>query len=362
VVTLLERRAAALGARDVRAYAATGTGIQRRRDRRIANRARRLPLRGVTLRASAVTVAGETARARVALSYRLRGVPGTFATSRQLLLRRRGERWLVAADRGSRERAPWEVADSRLRARGSVRALVPARLETPGLLQAVQRSRARVARALPVPARLLVVVARDASAARRLTSRIRGVQRLTAIADLDVRHSSPEGRVQAVLSRRLVLVWSRFSRLDARARARVLAHELTHLALAEQTSARTPAWLLEGIALWNSGDDRRAQAARVLRDPGALPGLTRAGRRRALSLEALGRPDAIARLSGLPQAVAYAYSSAVAHDLVRRHGRARLLRLYAEFNGEAASADTILRRVLGRSLREVERDVRASLS
>lgn len=361
VAALLARRAAALAARDPRAYAATASGAQRRRDRRAATRARRLPLGGVALQASSVAVEGGVARARVVLAYRFRGVPGTFSATRTLVLRQGSAGWRVTADRGSRERAPWEVADYRMRARGAVRALAPARLATPGLLRAVARARVRLRRTFPVPARLLVVVARDPRAAHRLTARIRGLDRLAAIADLDVRQEGPQGRVQAVLARRLVLVWSRFGRLDARARARVLAHELTHLALAGQTSGRTPAWLLEGIALWSSGDDRRAQAARVLRDPGAVPGLGAAARRDALSLEALDRPDAIARLSGLAQGVAYAYASAAAYRVVQRHGPRRLLALYRAFNEREEGADAILREVLGTSLDGLERDLRASL-
>jgi hypothetical protein len=74
IADLFEARAAALEARDPRAYAATG----RRRDREHVRGARRLPLRDVTLVPTDIRVAGDRARVRVESSYRIAGVRGTF--------------------------------------------------------------------------------------------------------------------------------------------------------------------------------------------------------------------------------------------------------------------------------------------
>ena len=95
-------------------------------------------------------------------------------------------------------------------------------------------------------------------------------------------------RVSAVVSQRLVVVWPPFSTLDADGRQRVVTHELTHAALAGATSGRTPAWLIEGIALYVSEDRRIDEAAQLRRAAARLP----------CAALPLSRPDAIARLSG----------------------------------------------------------------
>ena len=129
-----------------------------------------------------------------------------------------------------------------------------------------------------------------------------------------------------VASQRLLVVWPAFAPLDAEGRARVVAHELTHAALASRTSGRTPGWLVEGIALYVSGDRRVGAAARyVAGDAGRVS-------RRALTLTGLSAPGAIGRLGGDGQSAAYAYSSAAAFYVAERYGRKRFLRLYAAFN------------------------------
>ena len=120
-----------------------------------------------------------------------------------------------------------------------------------------------------------------------------------------------------------------------------------------QTSGRTPAWLIEGIALYVSGDDRVAEAAgRVLSG-------------RAPTLAGLSRPGAIGRLGGDGQSAAYAHSSAAAFYIAERFGRKRCFALYDAFNDAslggsagAALADRAVRRTLGLSLEALERDLR----
>ena len=140
---------------------------------------------------------------------------------------------------------------------------------------------------------------------------------------------------------------------------RVVTHELTHAGLAGVTSGRTPAWLLEGMALYVSEDRRVGEAAELIADA------TSPAARRALTLTGLSKPDAIARLHGDAQEAAYAYASAAAFYIVGRFGRRRYLDLYDDFNHEtltgrpgAEVTHHAVRRTLGLSLTQLERDLR----
>jgi hypothetical protein len=73
----------------------------------------------------------------------------------------------------------------------------------------------------------------------------------------------------------------------------------------------------------------------------------------------------VARRAGASQAAAYAYSSAAAHYIAARFGRKRLFELYRSFLDEGLpgaagveATDEATRRVLGRSLLGLERDLR----
>jgi hypothetical protein len=207
--------------------------------------------------------------------------------------------------------------------------------------------------------RYLVVVAADAAQARQMTTGIRGVATLAAISDSAVREQGLADRVVRVASQRLLVVWPAFAPLDPDGRRRVVTHELTHAALAGRTSGRTPGWLVEGIALYVSGDRRVGDAARLVAGDAA------AVSRRALTLTGLSAPGAIGRLGGEGQSAAYAYSSAAAFYIVERFGRKPFLRLYDAFNDpeltEPEGAEltaAAIRRVLGIGLLELERDLR----
>ena len=135
-------------------------------------------------------------------------------------------------------------------------------------------------------------------------------------------------------------------------RRRVVAHELTHAALAGATSGRTPAWLVEGIALYVSGDQRAGRGGRR-----CCSGAPARGRRRS-SARPSGRsrwraraPNAIDAAGGRPAAPwRYAYASAAALRDRRQHGgRRALLRLYDAFGdprlpGRPAAGSTLTSR------------------
>ena len=353
---LLRRRAAALAAGRPRAYAATAIGPQRDRDRETARNARGLGLRDVELAVDSADVSGRIATLRVRSLYRVRGVRGRFGTARRVDARRTPVGWRVHRESSRRERHPWEVGRVQARRSRHFVVLAPRALELGALFAALEGGYARMGTVLRRPRlrrRYLVVVAQGTQAARSLTERIRGVESLAAISDTEVQEAGAARRVSAVLSQRLVVVWPPFSTLDADGQQRVVTHELTHAALAGVTSGRTPAWLIEGAALYVS-EDRRADDAAQMPD--------------ATTLTRLSKPDAIARLSGDRQAAAYAYASAAAFYIVERFGRRRFLRLYNAFNDEGlpgrAGAEVTgraVRRTLGISLRRLESDLGAWL-
>jgi hypothetical protein len=127
-------------------------------------------------------------------------------------------------------------------------------------------------------------------------------------------------------------------------------HEMTHTALDPDTSARIPPWLVEGLAMYVSNDDRTAEAQ--ARAAGAGP---------TIKLSAISKPTSIFRLRGREQAAAYAASSAAAGVIADRYGTRGLFRLYDAFNDAtipggpgAPTADRVMRRTLGFSLAELQ--------
>jgi hypothetical protein len=361
---LLRRRSQALEAGNAKGYAATATGPQRLRDREAARNAAPVRLRDVELAVDSADVSGRRATLKVRSIYGVRGVRGQFAAARTLTAVRTGHGWRVRSESSRRQRHPWEVGPVAEHRSQHFVVLAPRGLDiaAAGLIDALESGYARMGDVLKRPRlrrRYLVVVAGEARAARALTERISGVEGLAALSDSEVRETGPAQRVTDVPSQRLVVVWPPFSSLDADGRMRVVTHELTHAGLAGVTSGRTPAWLLEGMALYVSEDRRAGQAAEL------VAGATSAGARRALTLTGLSRPDAIARLRGAGQEAAYAYASAAAFYIVGRFGRKRYLELYDVFNhedlpGKAGPEVTAraVQRTLGVPLLRLERDLR----
>jgi hypothetical protein len=364
---LLDRRAGALLAGDVAGFAATAAGPQRARDRRAARVAAGLPLRDVGLHSRDVEIDGSTARLRVLATWGVRGVRGTFVTERRLRAVRREVGWRISAAPGRRGAPPWEVGEYAAERLAHFVLLAPKGLgvDVAGLPAALEDGYQRLRDALPrarLRHRYLVVVAPTATSARRLTQDIRGVESLSAISDSAVHETGPALRVSDVVSQRLLVVWPPFMALDADGRRRVVAHELTHAVLAGETSGRTPSWLVEGMALYVSGDDRRDQVSAVLAGAAGEAGSVAAT---TFGLAGLSTPDAIARLGGSRQAGAYAYASAAAFTIAERHGRRALADLYDAFNDETLLGpagrqlvDRALRRTTGEGLAALERSMR----
>jgi hypothetical protein len=342
---LLDARAAALEAGDGDAYAATSALVRRRRDRAYVRRAGRVRLRDVEYELARADIDGARARLRVTASYELEGVRSTFRSSRRMTARRAGGEWTIRDVEGRRGLPPWEVAEFAERRTRHFVVLAARGVPVDQLLPHLETGYARMRELLSsgsLRRRYVVVVAGDATQAQALTNAIRGVETLTAISDAAIREEGPQREVTHVASLRLFVVWPPFAALDVDGRVRVVTHELTHAALAGSTSGRTPAWLVEGVALYVSGDRRPAP-------PGA-------------DLADLAQPQAIARLTGDAQADAYAASSAAAYAIVERFGRRRLLGLYDAFNDPAlrgrpgtALVNRAVRRELGIPTSEILR-------
>jgi hypothetical protein len=288
-----------------------------------------------------IRVRGNRARIATRLEYRVRGVKGEFGSERTLLARKRNRRWRIARALGDRDADPWEVDDYVRAASPHFVIFTPSDIFPPS--DALEVGYMRLQDLLPhapLKDRYLAVVARDGEHARQLTRDIEGLESLTALTDTQL------GPGTEIASQRLIIVQSQFGLNAVESQQAVITHELTHATLARFSSGRTPAWLVEGVALYVSADDRRGEYA-------ALPTVP--------TLAALSVPDAIAGLDGERQRAAYATSSAAAFLIADRYGREKLLELYRAFakpgprRGSATYSDRVLKRVLGVGIDELQR-------
>jgi hypothetical protein len=362
VAALLQRRARALERGRAAAYAATSAPSRRAHDRAAAARSRGLGLRDVVIDLGSGRISQTRATLHSRINYRVRGLTGVFTSPATLRLTKGPNGWRVTSQRVRRQQPPWEVGGFRRTPSPHFVVWAPEGLDPAagGAIAALEDGYARMQGVLAngrLRHRYLVLIAADARQARRLTSAIRGVEGLTALTDTEVRQEGPAERVRSVASQRLVILWPAFAALDGGAQRTVVAHELTHAAVAPETSGRTPSWLAEALALYVSGDRRVDEAAQVV---------ARASGRTS-TLARLSHPDAIAKLTGDAQTMAYAYSSAAAFYVVERYGRGRLLRLYDAFNDESLAGDggdldlvdAAVRKVLHVGLARFERELRA---
>jgi hypothetical protein len=332
--------------------AGTSVGGQRARDRRAARRSRALSLEQVRLIADELQTSGDRAKAAVTLSYRVRGMKRPFRTPRRLTMRRSAAGWRVTSDRPRREPLPWEVAPFAAHRTRHVVLLAPRGMDTGALRGGLERAYREIRRDLPsrdLPPSVLVIAAADARQAQELAGRI--AAGIVAISNVSVEWGPPPAaRVKRVLAQRLIVVVDRWRDQDATARHGTLVHEMTHTALDPDTSLRTPPWLIEGVAMYVSNDDRRAEAR------ARAAGLAATSRLRALC-----KPNSIFRLRGDAQGAAYAVASAAAEEIVERRGNRGLFRLYDAFNDSAIpgrpgarTTDRVLRRTLGISLAQLD--------
>jgi hypothetical protein len=366
---LLEQRAAATRDGDFNMLELTSTGRERRRDRRIAAAAGLLPIGQLTMTPQTTKVDGSRAVLRVQTVYSFSGVRSLFVKYSRLTARRTSHGWRFTGDRALGVRAPWELGRYMVRRSPHFLALAPHGLHVPHLMSDLEHGRSEQRRGLPSakpPARMLVLVTRGTSDARALTRDVRALGSLTAMAEAEVTFHGPARRVSLLSGQRIVVFWRSYGARPTQERRMVIAHELTHAALARRTTGRTPAWLVEGIAMYASGDERAGNAGALLSGARLRDASQQTAVHRVLSLAHLAQPGAMNRLSTIPLAVAYSFSSAAAYAIAARHGRAGLLRLYKAFNDQSihgrASArldDRVLRHALHESLRSVQAEAEA---
>jgi hypothetical protein len=332
--------------------AGTSAGSQRSRDRQAARRSRALSLEQVRFVPDEVQTSGDRAKLEVTLSYRVRGMKRPFRTPRKLTMRRGAGGWRVTSDRPRREPLPWEVAPFAAHRTRHIVLLAPRGTDTGPLRSGLERAYREIRRDLPsrdLPPSVLVIAAADARQAARLTGRIAGG--IVAISNVSVEWGPPPAaQVNRVLAQRLIVVVDRWRRQDEPARHSTLVHEMTHTALDADTSGRTPPWLIEGVAMYVSNDDRGAEARARAAGLGA-----------STKLRGLCKPNSIFRLRGDAQGAAYAVASAAAEAIVDRRGNRGLFRLYDAFNDStipgrpgARTTDRVLRRTLGLSLAQLD--------
>ncbi len=342
VARLLRERAELLAQGKPGALAATSHGPQRARDRRAARRAQRISLTGAAFKAEDTITTRKTATVKGRLSYRVRGLERPFRTARRITARRTGDGWKVTSDRPRRELLPWEVAPFRAeRTRHVVLLAVPG-LDTGELRGGLERAYRRIRRDLPrreLPGSVLVIATRDQRQAERFVGRI--AKGVIALANVNVVWgSAPALPVKRVLSQRMIVIDETWRPLSPEQRQGTLVHEMTHTALQPDTSARTPPWLIEGVAMHLEGQQGFGPRAQ---------------------LSSISRPGSMFALPGSKQGAAYAAAAAAAAVIVDRHGNAGLFRLYDAFNDRrirgrpgARTTDRVLRRTLGMRLSELQ--------
>jgi hypothetical protein len=160
------------------------------------------------------------------------------------------------------------------------------------------------------------------------------------------------------------VLWRSYGNRSANERRTVVAHELVHTALASRTSARTPPWLTEGIAMYVSGDNRSGDAGALISGRGVLRDASKQGAaKRAMSLTRLSEPSALSNMSPVSLNFAYSYSSAAAYAIASKHGRKGLLKLLSAYNSEQVKGkgskltDRAVKRALKTSLSSLKSEV-----
>ncbi|NEC86879.1 hypothetical protein G3I71_13840 [Streptomyces sp. SID12501] len=247
VQRLLDRRAAAVLAADVPAYARTGAPAE-------FTRLRALPLAAWSYRLTALhRIDGHGATADVELSYRVEGIDkAPVRVGRTLSLTERdGGQWYVDDDRPARK------TGQQLWDQGTVRAVRGAHSLVLGVGQSpesLRRYAGLADRAVPAVTeawggawtkRVVVLVPKSlAGMAGLLGSPASGYRGIAAVTT-----GETGGSVKAPADR-IIVNPEAYSVLGDFGKQVVLTHETTHVATRTATSAATPLWLSEGYADW----------------------------------------------------------------------------------------------------------------
>jgi hypothetical protein len=366
--TLLLDRGAALEQGDAEDFLATSTGAQAKKDERQIAAARALPLTSVKLEARGTEISGDKATMRVEMSYSYDNIDTYYFKTSSMSLKKTPEGWRVANDKPTYGMlAPWEYKTYKARKSTHFLALAPKGMKVGSLMTDLEKGYNRMKRGLPgvkAPKKVLVIVARTGTDTKALTKDIKTLKSLTAVAENQYSTKGPAKRIDQVWGQRVFVLWRSYGNRSAGERRMVIAHELVHAALAGRTSARTPPWLSEGIAMYVSGDDRSGDAGALISGRGVLKDPSKQGAaKRAMSLARLSSPRALDNMSPVSLSFAYSYSSAAAYAIAQKHGRKGLLKLLSAYNSEKVKGkgskltDRAAKRALKMSLSSLKSEV-----
>jgi hypothetical protein len=370
---LLADRGAALAQGDRADFLATSTGSQANKDKRQIVAARALPLTSVRLEAKGTEVNGTRATLRVDMSYSFDKIDTFYYKTSRMTAQKTPEGWRISNDRPSEGAlAPWEYKTYKARKSPHFLALAPKSMKVGSLMTDLEKGYNRMKRGLPgvkAPKRVLVIVNRTSADTKALTKDLKTLNSLTAVAENQYSTKGKAKRVVETWGQRVFVLWPTYGNRSADERRTVITHELVHTALAGRTSARTPPWLSEGIAMYVSGDDRAGDAGALISGRGVLKDSSKQSAvKKAMSLARLSKPSALSNMSPVSLSFAYSYSSAAAFAIAQKHGRKGLLKLLSAYNSEKVKGsgskltDRALRRSLHTSLSALKSDVDAYAS
>jgi hypothetical protein len=368
LTTLLADRGAALEQGDVEDFLATSTGGQLAKDKRQMTAAKALPLTSVKLEARGTEITKDKATMRVDMSYSFDGIDTYYFKTSSMTLRKTPEGWRVASDRPTYGLlAPWEYKRYTARKSPHFLALAPRGMKVGSLMTDLEKGYNRMKRGLPgvkAPKKVLVIVARSGTDTKALTKDIKTLKSLTAVAENQYSTKGSAKRIDELWGQRVFVLWRSYGNRSADERRMVIAHELVHTALASRTSARTPPWLTEGIAMYVSGDNRSGDAGALISGRGVLKDPSKQGAaKKAMSLTRLSKPSALNSMSPVGLSFAYSYSSAAAYAIAEKHGRKSLLKLLSAYNSEKLKGngtkltDRAVKRALKMSLSSLKSEV-----
>ncbi len=324
---LLARQAQALLANDTQAYLAAFAPAAQPDQQTLMERREAVPLASYELAiASEATLDGAEEGTlqgiEVDVRYTLHDVPGDsrFFGSLRYDFTNDGTGWKIAAIQPGQTPPFWQTGDVALTTtehfliftRPTIAQDIAAlQEEAEGAYQSLRE------RGLPLESRYVAYVADTTEDFTTLTGRSTGVLGV-AFWQYEI-----NGDAFAVLSRAFYINAAAFAEREGQARRATIAHELAHLALADQTRPFTPAWLKEGIAVYFEDEDvsavRRQLVTSGMIDQFSLSSLTQNG-------SLLEHAEQAERIS-----YAYIYSGATIEYLVQRFGEAAVLDLYRSY-------------------------------
>lgn len=365
---LLAVRARALSSGDADAFIGTSMGAQADKDKRAIEAAKALPLSEVTLHADATEIDGDRATVRADMRYAFDDIDTAYFKTSRMTAEKTPEGWRISNDRPSAGTlAPWEFTHYKARSSKHFLALHPRNLRVGSLMKDLEKGRSRMLRGLPgvkPPDKVLVIVARNSKDTKALTKDMKTRRSLVAVAESQFATVGAAKRVSRLWGERVFVMWKSYKAGSSSERRQIVAHELVHAALAKRTSARTPPWLYEGIALYASGDNRSPDAGALISGRGVLRDTSKQDdAKAAMSLTRLSRPTALERMNAVEISFSYSYASATAYTIVQKHGRKALLKLLTAYNSNKNKgsgrklADRVVRRTLGKSLKTLESEV-----